>query len=323
MPPHGLFRLRKILLHYYLLSPHTIAFEMRYTVLTTGGVQTFLHSIARGIGCFWAMLVATNKQRTYRKQNTMKKTLIALLALAGVSAAWENSYTNTVFELDGTTTKNDRLIFDGANGSAITVTTTNDVVIGEINANSSGSITSVTFNLSGTFTIDGGQSLFGKGDNLSTTLNLGENGKFEVLNNSFSTGKNTSLTLSAVLKKGETDRVLVDATSSERFINAGSITLNISSADNYTNGGLVYEYEGSYFSSSDVTNNSGRLTIADGADALTLASDTLYTVVSAYDLETGGKPVFNKISLLVVPEPTTATLSLLALAGLAARRRRK
>ncbi len=252
----------------------------------------------------------------------MKKTIIALLALAGVSAAWENSYTSTVFELDGTTTKEDRLIFDGNAGSTISVTTTNDVVIGEINANGSNNITSVTFNLSGTFTIDGGQSLFGKGTDLSTTLNLGENGKFEVINNSFSTGKNTSITLNAVLRKGETDRVLVDATSANRFINAGSITLNISSADNYTNGGLVYEYEGSYFSSSDVTNNAGRLTIADGADAMTLASDTLYTVVSAYDLDTG-KPVFNKISLMVVPEPTTATLSLLALAGLAARRRRR
>ena len=58
---------------------------MRYTVLTTGGVQTFLHSIARGIGCFWAMLVVTNKQRTHRKQNTMKKTIIALLALGGIA----------------------------------------------------------------------------------------------------------------------------------------------------------------------------------------------------------------------------------------------
>ena len=73
--------------HHFKKKSLYIAFEMRYTVLTTGGVQTFLHSIARGIGCFWAMLVATNKQRTYRKQNIMKKTLIALLALGSISQA--------------------------------------------------------------------------------------------------------------------------------------------------------------------------------------------------------------------------------------------
>ena len=62
----------------------------------------------------------------------MKKTLIALMAMAGVASAWDNSYTNTEFNLDGSTTSSDRLIFDGnAGSSTITVTTTADVTIGE------------------------------------------------------------------------------------------------------------------------------------------------------------------------------------------------
>ena len=43
-----------------------------------------------------------------------------------------------------------------------------------------------------------------------------------------------------------------------------------------------------------------------------------------FDLEgSNGKSVLGGISYEVTPEPTTATLSLLALAGLCARRRRK
>ena len=40
-------------------------------------------------------------------------------------------------------------------------------------------------------------------------------------------------------------------------------------------------------------------------------------------LENGNKAIVANYVTAIVPEPTTATLSLLALAGLAARRRRK
>ncbi len=48
--------------HFIQKSLYT-AFEMRYTALATGGVQSFLHSIARGSGYLRAVLVVINNNK--------------------------------------------------------------------------------------------------------------------------------------------------------------------------------------------------------------------------------------------------------------------
>ena len=262
----------------------------------------------------------------------MKKTLIALFALVCLpAAAWTDIGPATEFTLDGTTTTDHRLIIDGTGGAgtAITITTTTDVTIGSLDGNSTQYITSTTFNVTGTLTIggvDGAAANVGRGENHQTILTLGDTGNIVADGVNFSSITNTSLiSITANLSTGETYRNLLSATGTGKFINAAAITLNVTSTDNYTYGGLIYEYNGNYYNSSDVSNVKGRLTIADSAIALDLNHLTekkMFGVVSAYDLD-AGKPVFNQISLVVIPEPATATLSLLALAGLAARRRRK
>ncbi len=58
------------------------------------------------------------------------------------------------------------------------------------------------------------------------------------------------------------------------------------------------------------------------ADEITIDEGTAISITIA-GAEGGKRTPLNYVSLQMVPEPTTATLSLLALAGLAARRRRK
>ncbi len=77
------------------------------------------------------------------------------------------------------------------------------------------------------------------------------------------------------------------------------------------------------------TNNKVQLTLSDNLIAMgyTVATGNVTDASTLEDGEVGvGQVKWNqpvKIQIAAVPEPTTATLSLLALAGLAARRRRK
>ena len=121
--------------------------------------------------------------------------------------------------------------------------------------------------------------------------------------------------MNAGLLSGETERTLITCD----YLKVNSLTLNITAPTGYTNGGLVYKHDGAYYS--DVTMNaSGYCTIATDAVAIELEKGKVYTVA---DIRGTSGASIKGLSLLAIPEPATATLSLLALCGLAARRRRK
>ncbi len=89
--------------------------------------------------------------------------------------------------------------------------------------------------------------------------------------------------------------------------------------DGYANGGLIFQNsEGKYYSKAEWINDGSDVTYS--GEISELAAETAYTVakVSGSSIQGLYAHVFAS-----VPEPSTATLSLLALAGLAARRRRK
>ena len=117
---------------------------------------------------------------------------------------------------------------------------------------------------------------------------------------------------------GVTERTLITSD----YLKISSLTLNITAPTGYTSGGLVYEYNNSYYASNDVTmNGSGYCTIKSDASAIELADGMVYTVADIRGKSGASIKGLSLLATAAVPEPTTATLSLLALAGLAARRR--
>lgn len=256
----------------------------------------------------------------------MKKTIIALLALAGVAAAYTDTTASTSLSISGTDYASDyRLIMNGndVNDKSIEITATGATTIAAIDGNGLNNIESVTFKVDNVLTITDYVKLSTKTGN-TTVLKLGNTGSI-VLSKAdavFPSNATTALTLNAGLLNGDSERTLIRCD----YLKISSLTLNITAPSGYADGGLVYEYNNSYYSGSDVTmTSSGYCTIADGATAIQLAEGTVYTVA---DIRGISGASIKGLSLLAtaaapVPEPTTATLSLLALAGLAARRRRK
>ena len=104
--------------------------------------------------------------------------------------------------------------------------------------------------------------------------------------------------------------------------NANSYTLNV---DGYEGSQLLYYVGDKYYSTWVANPNGGSV-----SNEVTLQDDSAYIIANLRNNKTG---VLNFAALITapapvepgdnVPEPTTATLSLLALAGLAARRRRR
>ena len=110
-----------------------------------------------------------------------------------------------------------------------------------------------------------------------------------------------------------------------------SFTLNVTGGS-LTYGGLIYSVykDGAhtYYDFDDVTFNAdGNVnryaSVKSGATAIELEAGKYYSVLSG-TLNSGASVKYlSFVATAPIPEPTTATLSLVALAGLAARRRRK
>ncbi len=115
--------------------------------------------------------------------------------------------------------------------------------------------------------------------------------------------------VAGIATNGVYERTLYDAT----MWNAERITSGTLTIDGYENGGLVYLKDGKYYN--QITKGANNALFGVG-ESIELDPYKAYIVanVGTYNVD--------KFSAVVVPEPTTATLSLLALAGLAARRRR-
>ena len=108
------------------------------------------------------------------------------------------------------------------------------------------------------------------------------------------------------------------------FVTNDRISLTLDGLTGYKDGGLIYDLNGTYYNTSDVSysgNGNNYVTINQGAKALNLEAGTIYTTLK---ITAGtGASVKGIGYVALIPEPATATLSLLALAGLAARRRRR
>ena len=290
----------------------------------------------------------------------MKKTLIALMALAGMASAatqsltyWAGNTGGDILKLEG-----DWFPYLGLNG-------------GRLTGNAFSSLTTpgntdytLNFNVSdrdsNSFAVNNGiylNQITTTTDTISTSLSIafGANGSITCASSiNFGThvaGRtvdevktNGALTLSATLSDAElaslasgkdVSRTLI---SGDYFTNTvfadlvANTTLTLTGTD-ATYAGVIYAEtngdETTYYSAADVnTQNAGigdtqYVSAKSDAKALELEAGKSYIVIGAnYN---AGYSSMKRISYLVtapIPEPTTATLSLLALAGLCARRRR-
>ena len=143
---------------------------------------------------------------------------------------------------------------------------------------------------------------------------------------------------------------LIGVENNKWVINSASNTNALTLSNQYTIGEGVTSVSGSYIVSSSVTENAGQYTYTINvidSESNTLLVSGSHTGVSKNGVTSGyfggtnvmlgfgghfgdgesphavGEYSNVKIYNAVIPEPTTATLSLLALCGLAARRRRK
>ena len=234
----------------------------------------------------------------------MKKTIITLLALAGVAMAADT----------GTLT--------------LTNTTASDTITTTISDNSTDWLKEA-ITLDGNATID----ILANGSNTYTPTdlagyaigdtNVGNGGSY-VYSVSFTVNEDApALTLTSISadfiiqSAGGGGQGARWATYNWQFISGETTLVDYASAD--------------YWSHAS-SQSTGELAMDFGSNAVDLAAGKTYTlnlkitgVNNSKDVvdANGGFVHVGSISASIIPEPTTATLSLLALAGLAARRRRK
>ena len=249
----------------------------------------------------------------------MKKTLITLLALAGVAAGtdatlvWDMSF-NPTTSADSVT---------DANGASYSLTKTWTATQGN-----SGSVISpynsrlviedkntsvLTFAQDFSFVVQGGLNQVGSWDCLmSIGSDNGNNFKIASSNSGYLTFLGEG---SFSVATGGHDNTTKSVTGK---MGTYIVTYNATKKD------LTLFYNGTEVATADltgVTNTNKVANFAIGGRALSLnnTSDFTFSNIQLYS----GVLSSEQIKSLSVPEPTTATLSLLALAGLAVRRRRK
>ena len=228
----------------------------------------------------------------------MKKTIIALLALGGIAMGAEQT-------------------FDAATKTA-TIALTFDVAaleaISDVNFGGDATTKPNFFMFTGTWA-DGDSGSLGLANNGSSTGDT--SGMWSSWVKGSSSGQSTDCGLGTVFTSS-TDWDTIDAVTlvySYSTPDSGATTTNVALSIGYTDGTVATYGEtksnivfngSSGFSSTGVTIND--------------------TYVVSHEVDTTFTSLDNaklKSAALAVPEPTTATLSLLALVGLAARRRRK
>ena len=247
----------------------------------------------------------------------MKKTLIALMALAGVACGIGVTGSNVTIGntdktgIDMVVASNQGLDIDYATYPNTTINTIDDNVsawavhykespntIGTENA-------SLTLNIKGTLALGG-------------NLTIGTHSTFR-------TSIATTITdeeLATLATEGMVSRSITTQGHIANF-DVDKVSLTLNGLSGYAYGGYVLERGGEYYNIDDVTFAAGgAMSInADTIRQANLEARTYYAVIKMNTDETAGAGI-KSFGFVVIPEPTTATLSLLALAGLAARRRR-
>ena len=265
----------------------------------------------------------------------MKKTLIALMALAGAVTAAETLKITSGSSVTLDTSKTYRLDFEFNKTAAttFTVTTTgNQTITGTDGYNITGdgvthgaAAADITFILGGKLTADGTYKNFGEkfANGVTLNMNMGLTGSF------YSAGPITLKGLDSELNiSTETNLNLCNIGISTRDLitigGGGSIWYSVNNgATNLSLRDITLEQRGySYAGVLYLTANNTYVNLA--GQSVSLGDNQYAMLFQRTDNDYTDVP--EKVSLLInktVPEPTTATLSLLALAGLASRRRRK
>lgn len=242
----------------------------------------------------------------------MKKSIIALLALGSVALAGEYTWTGNGGNNNWNNSSN--WLLDGATSEYYPQSHGDNAVVGE-----------------GNYTIYWAEGMAYFGDTNSVTLNAGNNLIISTTNaninvNSFTLNPGAVVTLAApgALGYGRDFTInygtftadshgLFDASgmAGSLWANRKTVTLTgVLDLTGVTGSGTVDIYKSKAVSDTIYFNTEGLTVI--GAENVNFEIVTGSGVQLKYDIPTPA-----------VPEPTTATLSLLALAGLAARRRRK
>lgn len=258
----------------------------------------------------------------------MKKALFLALVL-GTSAVYATTAIRVYPGLENAVTMNpettdSRLDFDANDGANLSfyVKTTGDQQMEPTNGYQLQNLASATlnFDLGGTLTVTSGQLGNNWRNGITVNFNMGENGALVTSQEMNMVSYNSKLNLTTTtsmdtLTVGITTRDLItvgDSGSIWYTINGATTTITLSDASldaaGFTNvGPLALASDGTY---TDLAGN-----------AVTLGLKEYGVLLSRADFALNNAP--EKVSLLInAPEPATATLSLLALAGLAARRRR-
>ena len=242
----------------------------------------------------------------------MKKTLIALMLMSGVAMATTNTKVVTSIDLDGTQPTDTRLDMAYNETPSLTINTTVDAVTiygtdgyGLTTAN-----TALTFNVLNTLTATNNIKLASTG--ASSTVDV--------------VTTITEAELAAIDANGSASRWVVSAdilNNIGAYVTNEHISLTLNGVTGYVDGGCIFDCNGTYYSAADVTFSGDYASVKNGAVAFDLADGTIYTTLKI--AATGGASVkgVGFVATALIPEPATATLSLLALAGLAVRRRRR
>ena len=241
----------------------------------------------------------------------MKKTLIALMAMAGVAMAVTPTEVNGSITLNGTQPTDARLDVKYSTTASNTIYTSAD----SVTIYGTDGYGMNTENVSLTFDV-------------LHTLNATSNIKL------VTTGANSTLNVETTIKEAElatldtediVSRWVVTAdiiNNIGAYVTNENISLTLNGLSGYADGGYIFDCNGTYYSASDITFNGDYATVNAGATALDLSAGTVYTALKI-TADSGASVKGIGFVTTSIPEPTTATLSLLALAGLAARRRRK
>ena len=241
----------------------------------------------------------------------MKKTIIAMMAMAGMAMATTNTKVVTSITLDGTQPTDTRLDLAYNETATLTVNTTANAVTiyGTDGYGLNTNNTSLTFNVLGTL-------------NATSNIKLAQTGSNSTIN---VTTTITDAELAAIDTNGLASRWVVTAdifNNIAAFVTNNNISITLNGLTGYADGGCIFDCNGTYYAASDITFDTDYASVNNGATAFDLKDGMVYTTLKITATSGASVKGIGYVAT-AIPEPTTATLSLLALAGLAARRRRK